>query len=65
MRRELRARRLVPAATEAELPGLTLTLDIRAYRERPAGREAPKRSAQALWAFLAGTPGAATDAPAA
>ncbi len=63
VRRELRARRLVPAATEVELPGLTLTLDIRAYRERPAGREAPKRSAQALWAFLAGPPGAATDPP--
>ncbi len=65
VRRELRARRLVPAATEVELPGLTLTLDIRAYRERPAGREAPKRSAQALWAFLAGPATAATDPAAA
>ena len=54
VRRELRAHRLVPAVPEAELAGLSLTLDIRAYRERPSGREAPKRSAQALWAFLTG-----------
>lgn len=60
-RRELRARRLVPAAAEADLPGLSLTLDIRAYRERPAGREAPKRSAQALWAFLVGSAATAMD----
>ena len=56
VRRELRARRLVCAAPEADLPGLSLTLDIRAYRERPAGREASKRSAQALWAFLSSLP---------
>lgn len=55
VRRELRAGRLVPAAPEGELEGLSLALDIRAYRERPAGREAPKRSAQALWTFLAGS----------
>jgi len=27
---------------------------VRAYRERPGGRQAPKGTAQALWAFLAG-----------
>ena len=68
VRAELVAGRLVPAdegggAGEAGL--LRMTLDIRAYRERPAGREAPKRSAQALWAFLAGPAAAAPDPAAA
>ncbi len=58
VRRELREQRLVPAAPPGEQAALELTLDIRAYRERPAGREAAKRSAQALWHFLAGTAGA-------
>lgn len=51
VRAEVRAGRLVPAGG-AELAALTLTMDIRAYREKPAGREAPKRSAQALWSYL-------------
>jgi len=51
VRRELRSRRLVSAAG----PGLPLAMamDIRAYRERPLGREAPKSTAQALWSYLA------------
>jgi DNA-binding transcriptional LysR family regulator len=58
VRRELQEGRLVPAAAEASLGGLSMTLDIRAYRQRPGGRggEPAKRSAQALWAFLAGEP---------
>jgi DNA-binding transcriptional LysR family regulator len=52
VKKELRSRRVVPAAP-AGLPGLEMAMDIRAYREKPSGREAPKRNAQALWAFLA------------
>ncbi len=50
VKKELRARRLVPAVGE----GLEITMDVRAYRERPSGREAPKRTVQALWEFLSG-----------
>lgn len=53
VKKELRARRLVSAAP-AELTALEMAMDVRAYRERPAGREAPKGTAQALWAYLAG-----------
>jgi hypothetical protein len=28
-------------------------MDVRAYREKPVGREAPKGTAQALWEYLA------------
>jgi hypothetical protein len=28
-------------------------MDVRAYREKPVGWEAPKGTAQALWAYLA------------
>lgn len=52
VRRELRSRKLVSAAP-AGMSGLELTMEVRAYREKPAGREAPKGTAQALWAFLA------------
>ncbi len=45
-------RRLVPAAAPG-LPGLELSMDVRLYREKPAGRESPKKAAQSLWAFLA------------
>mgnify|MGYP000328927823 FL=1 len=50
-RAEVAAGRLV-AADGGEFGPLRLTLEIRAYRQRPAGREAAKRSAQALWDFL-------------
>jgi len=53
VKKELRARRLVNAAGP-ELPGLTVTMELRAYREKPGAREAPKGTAQALWQFLAG-----------
>lgn len=53
VKKELRARRLVAAAPAALEGGLQLDMDIRAYRERPLAREAPKRQAQALWRYLA------------
>jgi DNA-binding transcriptional LysR family regulator len=64
VRNELSTGRLVSAAG-AELQGLHITMDVRAYREKPSAREAPKsgahratpatkRSAQALWNYLRG-----------
>ncbi len=51
---ELRAGRLVPAAPASEQARLSITLDIRAYREKTTGPEgASPGSAQALWAYLA------------
>jgi DNA-binding transcriptional LysR family regulator len=51
VKKELRARRLVHAGPGLE--GLEMAMDVRAYREKPLGKEAPKGTAQALWAFLA------------
>ena len=53
VRKELRARRLVPAA-----PGgpLELTMEVRIYRERPETARHAKPAVQALWDFL-GTQG--------
>jgi DNA-binding transcriptional LysR family regulator len=50
VKKELRARKLAPAAP----PGLSLemAMDVRAYREKPLGRDAPKGTAQALWSYL-------------
>jgi DNA-binding transcriptional LysR family regulator len=53
VKKELRARRLVSAAP-ADLKGLEIAMDLRAYREKPVGAGATKRTAQALWEFLAG-----------
>ena len=39
VKKELRARRLV-SATPAEMPPMQITMDVRAYREKPAGHEA-------------------------
>ncbi len=51
---ELRSGRLVPLAPPPGLPELSVALEIRAYRERPTGREGPgPRPAQALWEHLA------------
>ena len=61
----LAASKLV-AAAPAGLSGLQITMDVRAYRERPslkdsrklaalgarAGGAGPKRNAQALWDYL-------------
>ncbi len=57
VRKELRGGRLV-AAAPADLPGLAVTMQVRAYRERPSARHVPKRTAQALWNFLAAAGGA-------
>jgi len=61
IRKELRSKKLV-SATPPGLPGLQITMDIRAYREKPMGKESqrgagkpPKSAAQALWAYLAST----------
>lgn len=65
VQKELRAKKLVSAAPP-ELRDLQITMDIRAYRERPlqrdtskvgtamahAGRMASKHDAQALWDYL-------------
>lgn len=49
VRKELKARRLVPAAP----PGVgELTMEVRIYRERPEVARHAKSAAQALWDFL-------------
>jgi DNA-binding transcriptional LysR family regulator len=58
VRKELRARKLVSPAPP-ELGGLQLVMEVRAYRERPSGKHAPKGTAQELWSFLAGEGAAA------
>jgi DNA-binding transcriptional LysR family regulator len=58
-KKDLRAGRLVSAAPP-ELGGLEITMDVRAYRERPAGKHVPKGTAQALWNFLVAEGGAAS-----
>ena len=57
VKKELRAKRLVNAAPP-EIKGLEMTMDVRAYREKPVGKEAPKGTAQALWTYLATNSGA-------
>ncbi len=51
VKNELRTKRLVPA-TPPEMKDLTLAMDLRAYREKPASNEVIKGAAQALWAYL-------------
>ena len=51
VKKELRARKLVSAITPG-LPGLEMVMEVRAYREKPVGKEAPKGTAQALWTYL-------------
>ena len=57
VRKELRAGKLVPAAPPDD--GLQVTMEVRAYRERPTGKQTPKGTAQALWTFLASGGGTA------
>jgi LysR family transcriptional regulator, hypochlorite-specific transcription factor HypT len=40
------------SAAPAGMEGLEMTMDVRAYREKPVGKEAPKGTAQALWTYL-------------
>ena len=56
VRKELRSKKLV-AAAPAGMAGLEMTMEVRAYREKPAGKDAPKGAAQALWAYLAADSG--------
>jgi LysR family transcriptional regulator, hypochlorite-specific transcription factor HypT len=51
VKKELRSRRLVTAAPP-NMTDLEITMDVRAYREKPVGKEAPKGTAQALWSYL-------------
>jgi DNA-binding transcriptional LysR family regulator len=54
VRKELRARRLVPAGPLQEEPGHVheVTMEVRMYRERPELARHPKSGALALWDFL-------------
>ena len=66
VKKDLRAKKLVSALPQ-NVPALQITMEVRAYRERPTSKEAarsgmpasrsagvsPKRSAQALWEYLA------------
>ncbi|MDP2006463.1 MAG: LysR substrate-binding domain-containing protein [Rubrivivax sp.] len=52
VRKELRAKRLVPAAPAGSL---SLTMDVRIYRERPETARHVKPAVQALWNFLGTT----------
>ena len=49
VRKELKARRLVPAAPSGSFE---LTMEVRIYRERPESARHVKAGAQALWDFL-------------
>jgi DNA-binding transcriptional LysR family regulator len=51
VKKELRSRRLVSAAPP-DAEGLHMTMDVRAYREKPNGKDTPKGTAQALWSYL-------------
>jgi len=69
IRREIKSRKLVSAMPPG-MPSLQITVDIRAYREKPLGKEAqrgsgraPKSAAQALWAYLSGPGKAGTITP--
>jgi DNA-binding transcriptional LysR family regulator len=52
VKKELRSKRLVSAT--GSLEGLEMAMEVRAYREKPVGKEAPKSTAQALWQYLRG-----------
>ncbi len=54
VKKELRARRLVPAAPrQSGAPAFEVTIEVRLYRERPEqARQQLKPVAQALWSFL-------------
>ena len=51
VKKDLRAKRLVSAAP-TDMLDLTMSMELRAYREKPSGKEAKKGAAQALWAYL-------------
>ena len=51
VKKELRSRRLVNAAPP-DMPGMEMAMEVRAYREKPVGKEASKSNVQALWNYL-------------
>jgi LysR family transcriptional regulator, hypochlorite-specific transcription factor HypT len=66
VKKDLRAKKLV-SAMPAGTQDLQITMEVRAYRERPLGKEgarsgtkAPKSAAQALWNYLAAGAAAGT-----
>jgi LysR family transcriptional regulator, hypochlorite-specific transcription factor HypT len=50
VKKELKARRLVRAA--GDVKDLEMAMDVRAYREKPLGKETAKSTARALWEYL-------------
>jgi len=51
VKKELRAKKLVSAAPP-EIRQLSVTMDVRAYREKPGAKDNAKTAAQALWNYL-------------
>ncbi len=51
VKKELRARRLVSAAPSG-VDDLQMVMEVRAYREKPSGKEPAKGMAQSLWSYL-------------
>jgi hypothetical protein len=49
VRKELKARRLVPASID---PALSITMEVRIYRERPEAARHAKPAVQSLWDYL-------------
>ena len=76
IKKDLRTKKLV-SALPANLKGLEITMEVRAYRERPSGKEAarslspaqraqtraPKGTTQALWEYLVAQSGKSTENP--
>ncbi|MEO8299640.1 MAG: LysR substrate-binding domain-containing protein [Burkholderiales bacterium] len=52
VKKELRARRLVPAGMNTGGAAFEITMEVRLYRARPETARHPKPMAQALWEFL-------------
>jgi DNA-binding transcriptional LysR family regulator len=51
VRADLEAGRLVSAVPQGS-NAFQVDMDVRAYREKPSGKDAPKATAAALWEFL-------------
>jgi DNA-binding transcriptional LysR family regulator len=51
VRKEIQSGALVEVSLMGEAP-LSLTMEVRAYREKPGNRQVPKRSAADLWSYL-------------
>lgn len=58
VRKELAAGKLVGAAPAELREPLQMVMDVRAYRERPSGKDVAKGTAQALWDYLQAQAGA-------